>query len=444
MKANLNLTFYKEERFKETPISKIPEDWEVKKLAEVTVDIKDTEHKIPKKVEHGVPFVSINYMIKFPDHNFVINENDPNLEFISEEEFLNHQKRFNVELGDILYSKWGTIGQAKFVNTRRKFIASCAIALIKPNKKMANPLFLTYVLNSRQIKRQIIPVSKTSTRAEFHIGHIKKLKIPFPPLLEQKAIAYILSTVDEAIQKTDEIIAKTERLKKGLLQELLTKGIGHKEFKDTEIGRIPKDWEVVRLKDVAIEIKPGFACGKRDENGVIQLRMDSIGTDGWINTRAYVKIPAPDNIDIEKYLLRPGDILFTNTSGSLELIGKTALYRGEFARCTYSNHLTRVRVRKEKATSEWVFYVLLKYWTSGLFKVLKVTQAGGQKSVGKNVLINLKLPLPSLKEQRKIGEVLSTVDMKLKFEKERKEKLQRIKKALMDLLLTGKIRVKVS
>lgn len=78
----------------------------------------------------------------------------------------------------------------------------------------------------------------------------------------------ILSTIDKAIQKTNEIIAKTERLKRGLMQELLTKGLGHKEFKDTEIGRIPKDWEVVRLGEL-VDIQSGkyFAysefCKKR-------------------------------------------------------------------------------------------------------------------------------------------------------------------------------------
>jgi len=281
------------------------------------------------------------------------------------------------------------------------------------------------------------------SRLRTDIRGFMRIQIPLPPLSEQRAIAHVLSTVDEAIQKTNEIIEKIKRLRKGLMQELLTKGIWHKKFKDTEIGRIPEEWEVVRLNDITMEIKPGFACGKRDENGIIQLRMDSIGTDGWINTKAYVKIPVPSSINIEEYLLKPGDILFTNTSGSIELIGKTALYRGEFARCVYSNHLTRIRAKRGKVLPEWIFYVLLRYWSSGLFKALKVTQAGGQKSVGKNVLLHLKFPLPSIKEQKRITVILSTIDKRYIIEVKRKEKLERIKKALMDLLLTGKIRIKV-
>jgi len=208
--------------YKQTPIGKIPKTWDVVRLKEVVLDIKDTEHKIPKKVKCGVPFVSINYMIKFPDHNFFINEKDPNIEFISKEEFLYHQKRFDVEYGDILFSKWGTIAQAKFVNTKKKFIASCAIALIKTDKKIVNPLFLTYVLNSQQTKRQLWAVSKTSTRTEFHIGHIKKLKIPVPHLAEQQNIVKILRTIDEKLQLERIGKARLERIKRGLMDLLLT------------------------------------------------------------------------------------------------------------------------------------------------------------------------------------------------------------------------------
>jgi len=79
---------------------------------------------------------------------------------------------------------------------------------------------------------------------------VEKLFIPFPPLFEQVKIAEILSTVDQAIQKIIEAIEKTQRLKKGLMQELLTKGIGHKEFKNTELGKLPKGWDIRQLYEV--------------------------------------------------------------------------------------------------------------------------------------------------------------------------------------------------
>ncbi len=133
------------------------------------------------------------------------------------------------------------------------------------------------------------------------------------------------------------------------------------EFNKVELnGRIveiPKDWDVVKLMDVITEAKPGFACGKRDDNGIIQLRMDSIDPDGRINPNAYVRVPPPENV--EEYLLKPGDILFNNTN-SVDLIGKTAIFRGEFPKCVYSNHLTRIRVNPNKTIPEWILYVLIR------------------------------------------------------------------------------------
>jgi len=304
-------------------------------------------------------------------------------------------------------------------------------------RKGIDKLYLYYALflAIEQLKKRV----HGSTMKHFKRGALKTTFIPLQSLEEQKSIAEVLSVVDLAIAKVDEVIAKTERLKKGLMQELLTKGIGHKEFKDTKIGKTPKEWQVVRLRDVIFEAKSGFASGKRDENGILQLRMDNIKTEGWINTEAGVKVPIPQNV--ENYILKPGDVIFNNTN-SVKLIGKTAIFRGEFVRCVYSNHLTRMRVNPNKVTAEWVLYVLVKKWQQGIFRAIchrHVHQAG----INSNDLVNLRIPLPSLSEQKKIDEILFTVDKKLKLERKEKAKLKRIKQGLMDLLLTGKIRVKV-
>ena len=115
-------------------------------------------------------------------------------------------------------------------------------------------------------KENLQNLSGGSTFRELSKTVLGRLYLPFPPLEEQQKIAHVLMSIDKAIETVDEAIAKAERIKKGLMQELLTKGIGHKEFKDTEIGRIPKDWEVVRLEDVAsIKGRIGWH-GLRDED----------------------------------------------------------------------------------------------------------------------------------------------------------------------------------
>jgi type I restriction enzyme S subunit len=79
---------------------------------------------------------------------------------------------------------------------------------------------------------------------------LETISFPLPPHPEQKKIAEILTTLDEAIEKTSQIIEKTKEAKKGLMQRLFTRGIGHKKFKKTEIGEIPEEWDVRKIEEI--------------------------------------------------------------------------------------------------------------------------------------------------------------------------------------------------
>lgn len=414
--------FYKETEFKETLLGKIPKDWNIKRLIDCANYINGYGFGPKDWKDKGLPIIRIKNL---HDHNEPFNYFDGKID-----------KRYVVNNGDILLSWSASIDV--FLWNRGKAVLNQHIFKVVPKEEI-NKSYLYYVLflAIKQLKSRI----HGSTMKHFRRIELTRNRVPAPPIIqEQQRIAKIFCTVDEAIQKTNEIIAETERLKKSLMQELLTKGIGHKEFKDTEIGRIPKDWEIMKLKDVILEAKSGFACGERDENGILQLRMDSIETEGWINIEAGVKVPIPKNV--EEYLLRPGDVIFNNTN-SVDLIGKTAIFNGEFPECVYSNHLTRIRVNFDKVIPEWLSFILIRNWQLCVFRALCHRHVG-QAGINKEDLLNLKIPIPRLPEQRKIASILSTVDKKLKLERNEKTRLEKIKQGLMDLLLTGKIRVKVS
>jgi type I restriction enzyme S subunit len=222
------------------------------------------------------------------------------------------------------------------------------------------------------------------------------------------------------------------------MQELLTKGIGHKEFKDTEIGRIPSRWEVIKLSDKT-QVKEGF-YGKRSAEGtIIQLKADSIGDNGRINPGAYALISVKK--DVSEYFLRPGDILMSNRN-SEDLVGKVAIFKGEFNQCVFSNLLTRIRVCSTDLLPEWLLYILIKMWDDGALRALS-TRAVNQVLLKKGTVEKLKIPLPPLDEQQKIVKILLAVDEKLEIERKEKAKLEIIKQGLMSLFLTGKIRVKI-
>ncbi|MEM3577249.1 MAG: restriction endonuclease subunit S [Candidatus Bathyarchaeia archaeon] len=208
--------------YKQTPIGTIPKEWQVVRLAEVTTKIKDMDHKMPKKQEDGIPFISIRYMLKYPDFAFTIDYDDPDLEYISKEDYENQVRRFNVEKNDILYSRFGSIGNAKFVVTEQPFIASYSIVLVKPDREKVSPEFLVCALNSERTRRQARLQTKGATNRNLHLEDIENLKIPIPPMHEQRKIAETLLSVDKKLELEKLEKVRLERIKQSLMDLLLT------------------------------------------------------------------------------------------------------------------------------------------------------------------------------------------------------------------------------
>ncbi|WP_421711409.1 restriction endonuclease subunit S [Alcanivorax sp.] len=110
--------------------------------------------------------------------------------------------------------------------------------------------FIYYWLQTTEVKRQMINLSAGSTVLHLSTKDVPFIRLLAPPLPEQQKIAAILSSVDDVIEKTRAQIDKLKDLKTGMMQELLTKGIGHTAFKDSPVGRIPEGWEVCTLGDI--------------------------------------------------------------------------------------------------------------------------------------------------------------------------------------------------
>jgi type I restriction enzyme S subunit len=399
------MMFYKETNFKETPIGKIPKDWEVNELKKVSVLIKSGSTPLKSKRDYwngNIPFVTQADMTKVERYLHETSERITELGAKSSNLFI-------VPENSILLSMYGTIG--KVVINKVPVTVSQNIAAIVLDKKCVHEEYLRYVLQmySHQFKRQ----AKIITLRHLDIRIVKKTLLPFPRLLEQQKIASILSTVDEAIQKTDEIIAKTERLKKGLMHELLTKGIGHKEFKDTEIGRIPKDWEVVKVGDI-LSLEYGSGLPERER---IPGMYPVVGSNGIVGYHNQAIVNGPGIVIGRK-----------GTIGAVSWIDK------DFWPIDTTYY---VKLKISDVFLKWLFYELI-YLNPARFHLADVVPG-----LKRELVHSLKMPLPPLPEQQRIAKILFTVDKKLEIEGNEKAKLERIKQGLMDLLLTGKIRVKV-
>lgn len=169
-------------------------------------------------------------------------------------------------------------------------------------------------------------------------------------------------------------------------------------------AQLPDGWRLVRLRDLVFEAQPGFACGERDPQGVIQLRMNNVDTCGRFVWEEVLRVPASPDV-VERFRLQAGDVVFNNTN-SAELVGKSALFGGYPEPVVYSNHFTRLRVNTDALVPGFLAAWLNLQWQRGIFAGI-CNRWIGQSAVKADKLLALRIPLPPLAEQRRIVAVLS-------------------------------------
>jgi len=404
------MIFYKEINFKESPLGKIPSDWSIQRLKDVCETVKGKKPAVlfDEGGENYLPYLTAEYMRTNSNVKWC-KKDDPNVVWVSRNDLIMIWD--GSYSGDVFFGFEGAL-------------ASTMIKIL-PKEKLDKG-FLYYFLSTRSNFLR-------ETTSGTGIPHVSKsvfenLLVPFPPIEEQRVIAGVLGVVDSVIAKTDEVIAKTERLKKGLMQTLLTRGIGHKEFKETEIGKIPKAWQVTKLgnrelTEIIMGQSPPSSAYNKEGDGLpfLQGKMEF----GEIYPSPVLYCSQPIKI------AEQNDILMSVRApvGDVNVAPyKLCIGRG----------LAAIRFNSEKADSWFYFYYFQKIKNF----LEKIGKGSTFKAITKDDLENLKIPYPPPSEQRRIAEILSNVDRKLEIERNEKAKLERIKRGLMDLLLTGKIRVR--
>jgi type I restriction enzyme S subunit len=333
--------------------------------------------------------------------------------------------------GTVILSFGATIGEVGIAEI--ELATKQGIAGIIPQEDKLLNTFLYYVLKHN--KHLLLRYANQTTIMEVRPNIIKeRFKFPLPPLSEQRKIAQILETVDNAIEKTEKIIEKYKRIKQGLMQDLLTKGIDEKgnirsekthKFKDSPLGRIPEEWEVVRLGEVGEIImgqSPASALVNQEGNGIPFLQGSA---------EFGAKYPLPKNWIVKPLKLAPKNSILISIRapvGDLNIADNVyCIGRG----------LAAIKVNNSKANNFFIWFVLHLFSD----RLVKISQGSTFEAIGHNELNNFLIPLPPLSEQKRIAEILSQIDQAIEKEEKYKEKLERLKKGLMEDLLTGKVRV---
>lgn len=426
-----------QEQYKDTKIGRIPKEWEVVRLDEVLDEFQNGYAFSSKGyVKEGIPIVSMAYIGLKGQFSFNYEKaNYWSLESKSElSRYLLHKDDLLIAMTDVTPSK-NLIGRMVLIDIEDEFLLNQRVGLLKTNDKISK-LFLMYIGNSKVWRGYSIGYSTLGVQTNLGTKEIKKGRIPLPPLHEQQKIAEILSTVDEQISTTQAIIDKSKELKKGLMQKLFSEGLGHTEFKDTKIGRIPKCWEVVRLGEYSKLMTGGTPNTKTEEYW-----------DGNIPWMASGDISKKYIEDVEGRITElglknsaakiiPVNSIFIALNGQGKTKGTVAISLKEV---TCNQSLAAYILDKESFQPLFVFfYLTTRYWH---LRAL----AGGDDRAGLNLglLRIVECPLPPFPEQKKIADILSEADAKIEKEEQEKAQLEQLKKGLMQQLLTGQKRVKV-
>ena len=405
----------------------VPNGWEVKSFSELLKSndvekIQDGNHgnSHPKSsdfVDSGIPFV----MARDLKNGTVDLEN---CAYITKEQADSLRIGF-AKTGDILLSHKGTVGLVAIVPLCDEYMMlTPQVTYYRiPQDSSLMSSYLYQFLLSHEYQSRFKNLAFQSTRSYLGITAQKELSINLPPLPEQQKIAKILSTWDKAISTTERLIENSTQQKKALMQQLLT---GKKRLLDDSGKRFEGEWEEVKLTEVA-QITMG-SSPKSEAYNEVGDGLPLLQGNADIKNRKSVPRIYTSQITKECHV---DDILFSVRAP----VGTVAL----------SNHhacigrgIAAIKA-KENHSQDYLYQWLLSFE----LKWERYSQGSTFEAVNSNDIKSLNLSVPNLKEQQKIATVLTNADKEIELLEQQLADLQQEKKALMQVLLTGKKRVVV-
>jgi type I restriction enzyme S subunit len=423
------------------------ESWEDCFLDEVA-DIIDPHpsHRAPSESRDGIPFPGIGDLAPNGDIDLT------SCRMVDFCIYIEHKRRYDLEDGDIGFGRVASIGKVVSLNRDLlPFAVSPTLAIIKPIG--IDAAFLRQYLQGPQIAAQIGKLLTGTTRSSLGLELLRKLRINAPAQGEQAKIAEILSTVDQAIEQTEALIAKQVRIKTGLMQDLLTRGITEhgeirtfagKQFKDSPLGRVPREWDVGSLLDVSdtkrqpILTGPfGADLGGDDfvEEGIAVLRIGNV-QQGYLDLDNLLFVSIEKGAQLKKYMVRAGDLLFARQGATT---GRNALASDAADGFLINYHIIRVALDHARCAPGFIEAM----FDSDLVKeqIDREKGRGTREGINTSQLKALRLMLPPVDEQRRIDVILRSTTDQCSELKSDVDKMLRLKMALMQDLLTGKRRV---
>lgn len=409
-------------KFKQTDIGEIPEDWEVRKLGDIVeYSLGKTpsrrESKYWSKDGKGFHWVSISDMKPFS----IINSTSEKIT----KEALKIMPTDIVTKGTLLMSFKLTIGRTSILDVDA--FHNEAIISIRPKDDVIRDFLLYYLptinysqYQDRAVKGQTLNKSK-----------LNNLPIPLPPKPEQERISNLLSKIQEVVENQEKLIEKLTELKSATMAKLFREGLNKKPLKQTDIGEIPEDWEVKKIGEVC-EVVSGGTPTKNNkefwENGNIPwIKSGQCEDRKIIKAEEYITKFGLNNSSAK--MLKPYTVLVAMVGAT---IGKTALLT--FSACTNQNICGLYSLEEKKLSQIYLFYTM--QYRYNVFNSQK-----GFTIANLSFIKDILIPLPPKPEQEEIANILTKIDNKIEIEEKKLEVYNELFNSMLDKLMTGKIRV---
>jgi len=430
--------------FKETEIGDIPVDWEVVRLGDVITEIISGDWG-QAKVENVSAFAKCK-VIRGTDF-----ANVQRLSFHAvPERFVkrNSIEKRQIKPGDLLIeisggSKNQPTGRTLFVSSEMlqkveyPILFTNFVKLLRLDSEVCDAsYFYRFWIYLYDLGRTSIYEKRTTGIRNFkYKDFIANEKLLLPSIPEQQKIANVLSTIQQAIEQQDKIIASVRELTKTLMRKLFTEGLGDAELKETEVGMMPKHWDVVRLGEIAKKTTQTNPRSNPEEK-FQYVDVSSVSNDK-LRIESYSEYFGKDAPSRARKIVKAGDIIFATVRPYLKRVAMVPEYLDE-ERC--STAFCVIRCKSDKAYPMFIFQVV----TTDVFveRIAEYQRGSSYPAVTDKDVLNQEIPLPPLSEQQDIARILSTVDKKIEVEENRKRLLQELFKTMLHKLMTGQIRVK--
>lgn len=319
-------------------------------------------------------------------------------------------EKYKLKTNDIVFARIGaTTGKSYIIKRPPHAVFASYLIRIRTNKEI-HPDFLIHFFKSSGYWQQINASKNSNLKKGVNGSVLKSLLVPKPPLPEQKNIAHILSTVQQAIEQQERIIALTTELKKALMHKLFTEGLHGEPQKDTEIGPVPESWEVMEFEKFTTLQRGKDLTQKNFKNGDIPVA----GSNGIIGFHNVANVSGPG--------------VTVGRSGSA---GKVTYYETDFWAHNTSLYVKDFHNNHPKFAAYYLEFLKLDRFKSG----------ASVPTLDRNQFRRISIAVPPKAQQIKISHILSLLDDKINVYKRKKEALQHLFRTLLHQLMTAQIRV---